>query len=135
MKAVGIRFNNKGRMYYFNTHNLKLAKNMKVLVETERGEQIGDVYLEEKEINPEVLVNPLKDVIRITTLKDIKIYEKNLQDSNKALITAKKIASDLNLNMKILDASFTFDKKQLLFSLPNKVSFEFMKIPKSKYLI
>ena len=59
MKVVGIRFNDKGRMYYFNANDLTLEKNMQVLVETERGEQIGYVYLEEKEINPEILVNPL----------------------------------------------------------------------------
>lgn len=130
MKVVGIRFNDKGRMYYFNANGLKLEKNMQVLVETERGEQIGYVYLVEKEINPEVLVNPLKNVIRIATPKDMKIHEKNLQDSIKALTTAKKIASDLNLNMKILDASFTFDKKQLLFNFTADDRIDFRELAK-----
>ncbi len=130
MKVVGIRFNDKGRMYYFNANDLKLEKNMQVLVETERGEQIGYVYLEEKEINPEILVNPLKNVVRIATPKDMKIHEKNIQDSTKALTTAKKIASDLNLNMKILDASFTFDKKQLLFNFTADDRIDFRELAK-----
>ena len=65
-------------------------------------------YLEEKEINPEILVNPLKNVVRIATPKDTKIHEKNIQDSTKALTTAKKIASDLNLNKPFVKTSLIF---------------------------
>ena len=60
----------------------------------------------------------------------MKIHEKNIQDSTKALTTAKKIASDLNLNMKILDASFTFDKKQLLFNFTADDRIDFRELAK-----
>ena len=76
--VVGIRFSHKGRLYYFNRNGLDLKKDMLVIVNTERGEQIGYVYLENQQIEEEKLVNPLKNVLRIATDKDKKIHEKNL---------------------------------------------------------
>ena len=58
--VVGIRFSHKGRLYYFNRNGLDLKKDMLVIVNTERGEQLGFVYLENQQIEEEKLVNPLK---------------------------------------------------------------------------
>lgn len=113
---VGIRFFNKGRLYYFDKNNLDLKKGMEVIVETERGQQYGYVYLENYELDENKLINPLKKVLRIATDKDKKINKKNLSDSKYALEKAKDIVKELNLKMNILDANFTFDKKQLLFN-------------------
>ena len=114
--VVGVVFNNKGKIYNFSTNNLDLKKGMNVIVETEKGEQYGQVVTNINEINPEDIGFSLKNVIRIATKKDDKQHEKNLIDSNKALVQARKISEDMKLNMRIIDATYTFDRGQLLFN-------------------
>ena len=116
IKVVGIRFSSKGRLYYFSKNDLNLSLNDEVIVETERGLQFGIVAKEEREIDEKNFLNPLKNVIRIASKKDKIIYERNLKDASYALKTARKVVSELKLDMNILDASYTFDKKQLLFN-------------------
>lgn len=116
IKVCGIKFNEKGRIYYFDKNGNNVSLNDNVLVETERGQQLGVVVNDEKIIDEHNLISPLKSVIRIATSKDIKQHQKNEKEGKKALETAKKIVEDLNLNMKLLDATWTFDRKQLLFN-------------------
>lgn len=128
--VVGIKFSDSGRIYYFNPNNLEIKKDMLVLVETERGEQIGKTYLANKEIDESNLINPLKNVLRIATEKDKKIHFKNIQDAKYALKKARELIKDLNLEMNILDASFTFDKKQLLFNFTADDRIDFRELAK-----
>lgn len=128
--VAGIRFSPKGRMYYFNKNNLSLEKEMGVIVETERGLQYGFVFKEEKEIDETKLVTPLKDIIRIATFQDKKNYEKNQIDCKYALTKARKIVKELNLNMNILDANYTFDRRQLLFNFTSDDRVDFRDLAK-----
>ena len=130
IKVAGIRFSLKGRMYYFNKKDLKLEDNMQVIVETERGLQFGFVLKKEKEIDENKLVSPLKDIVRIATEQDKKIYSKNLSDSEVALKKAKKIVEELNLDMNILDANYTFDRKQLLYNFTADDRIDFRELAK-----
>lgn len=130
IKVAGIRFSPKGRMYYFNKNDLVLKEGMKVIVETERGLQFGFVLKDEKEIDEARIVSPLKDIIRIATNQDKKIYEKNLIDSSYALKKARKLVEELNLNMKILDANYTFDRRQLLFNFTADDRIDFRELAK-----
>ena len=115
-KIVGISFNKKGRVYNFDPDNLELNIGDTVIVETEKGLQYGFVMSNIKEIEESAFSIPLKKVLRFATKKDSSNYSKNNQDAAKALIKAKEIVEDLELDMHILDASFTFDRKQLLFN-------------------
>ncbi len=130
IKVAGIRFFDKGRMYYFNKNNLNLKESQEVIVETERGLQYGFVYKSDKELQEKDLITPLKNVIRIATERDKQIYKKNLKDSSYALIKARNIAKELNLNMNIMDASYTFDRKQLLFNFTADDRIDFRNLAK-----
>jgi len=125
IKVVGISFNDKKQIYYFNPKNFDLKRNVTVIVETERGLQFGKVELPPFEIEEKKLNFPLKDVIRISTKKDYNINKKNLNDSKEALKKCKKLIEELNLDMQIIDCSFTFDRSQLLFRFlsDNRVDF------------
>ena len=116
ISVCGIKFTEKGRMYYFDKNGLNVSLNMKVIVETERGQQLGVVVLEEKQIDEHNLVSPLKGIVRLATKYDLKQHKKNEKDSINALEKARYLVDELDLNMKLLDASWTFDRKQLLFN-------------------
>ena len=130
IRVAGIKFSPKGRMYYFNKNDLDLKDGMEVIVETERGLQYGFVFKENKEIDESKIVSPLKDVIRIATNQDRKIYEKNLKDSSYALTKARKVVEELDLDMKILDANYTFDRRQLLFNFTADDRVDFRELAK-----
>ena len=116
IKVCGVRFTDKGRTYYFKCNEQSISMNTNVIVETERGQQLGIVVISEKMIDEQNLVSPLKEVVRVATNHDLKQHSKNLKDSEHALERARYIVSGLGLKMKLLDASYTFDRKQLLFN-------------------
>ena len=115
-KIVGVTFNKKGRVYNFNANNHDLNIGDTVIVETEKGLQYGFVTTNIKEIDENDFNLPLKNVVRLTSKKDDQNYFKNNQDAGKALNKAREIVDELKLDMHIMDASYTFDRKQLLFN-------------------
>jgi len=114
--VVGVVLNEKGKTYNFSCNNLELKKGMNVIVETEKGLQYGQVVVNPYEVTPEDIGFELKNVIRVATKQDDKQYEKNKKDANDALIKSRKIADELDLEMRIIDANYTFDRNQLLFN-------------------
>ena len=112
----GITLKNEGKIYYFNGEDLEIAKDTKVVVETEKGIQMGKVIYKADNEKVNIAVEDMKKVLRIATDEDISDYEKNAKDADKCLEKARKFAQELNLDMNLLDASYTLDKKQLLFN-------------------
>ncbi len=132
MMVCGIVFKESGKIYYFNKNNIDVKVNDYVIVETEKGEQFGKVvFVEERNISYE-----LKNILRIASKKDHDLYLKSLKEAKEALNDAKKFASDLKLDMQFVDASFTFDHKQLIinFIADDRIDFrELVKLIAAKY--
>lgn len=117
MKSViGVNFNDSKKIYYFLVNDLVVSKGDFVVVLTERGEQFGKVVTDVIEVDESKLNNSLKDVIRVATLDDVSVNDGNISDAKRALVDAKRFVSELNLDMQILSACFTFDRKQLVFN-------------------
>ena len=114
--VYGVIFKDNGRIYYFNAGELECPINSKVIVEVESGLQYGRVIskidLEKESID----MSTLKSILRIATDEDYGVYLDNLKDAKEALEYAKEAAKKLDLKMTFLDASYTFDRKQLLFN-------------------
>lgn len=114
--VVGVNFADSKKIYYFLINKLSLKKSDFVIVETERGLQYGEVVTDIISVDEKKLNNPLKKVVKIATEDDAKINKENEKDAACALEDAIKISEELNLDMKLFDASFTFDRKQLMIS-------------------
>ena len=130
IEVVGVSFKKNGKIYYFLPNNLKLSKGKNVIVKTERGLQFGTIMLENTEINFDKIRNSLSEVIRIASKKDYIQNQKNIEDSKNALRKCKKLVKEYNLNMMIMDANYTFDRGQLLFTFLSDVRIDFRKIAK-----
>ncbi len=114
-KVVGVRFRNAGKIYYFDPAKLKIETGNHVIVETARGVEMGTVILGPRDVEDESVVQPLKTVIRIATESDEKVVAKNREKEKEAFtICLEKIAKH-NLDMKLVDAEYTFDNNKLLF--------------------
>lgn len=125
IEIIGVSFKKNGKVYYFSPKNLNLEKGEKVIVETERGLQLGFVEIANTKIKSEELKYPLSDIKRVATKKDYDAHLKNIEDSKKALKHCKDLAKKYKLNMIILEANYTFNRNQLLFTFlaDNRVDF------------
>ena len=114
-EVIGVRFKNVGKVYYFDPDGTALKKGDKVIVETTRGVECGEVAMENREISDENIVQPLKKLIRAATKDDLKkLAENHLREKSAFHICCKKIA-DHKLEMKLVDVEYTFDNSKILF--------------------
>lgn len=114
-RIIGVRFRNMGKIYYFGPKSLEIETGDHVIVETARGVEYGYVVLGPREVEDSRIVQPLKEVIRIATPKDDAREESNRRKEKEAFqICQKKIAAH-NLEMKLIDAEYTFDNNKVLF--------------------
>lgn len=124
MKVALVQFKEAGKKYYFSYEGLELEKNDQVVVETTRGIEIGKVYLF-KEIVETDLTAELKPILRKANDGDLKEDEYNRTLEPGILDKAKHLAKQNELDMKVLGAEYTLDRKRLLiyFEAENRIDF------------
>jgi cell fate regulator YaaT (PSP1 superfamily) len=113
--VIGVRFRRAGKIYYFDPAGLEIKLGDNVIVETARGIEYGNVVLGIREIEDDMIVQPLKPVIRVATAEDDEIERKNKEKEKEAFkICLEKIAKH-GLEMKLIDSEYTFDNNKVLF--------------------
>lgn len=110
----GITFKNDGKIYYFYKKELQVNLKDYVIVETEKGEQYGKVV--EFKNSSDVNLSDIKDIKRKATKEDESVFLENKKSAKDAVVKCKQLVKELALDMTVIDASFTFDRKQLLIS-------------------
>lgn len=124
-EVIGVRFKKAGKMYYFSPSGKKVKVGDKVIVETARGVECGDVVMGVKQVDDSRVVAPLKPIMRTATPNDLKTVENNKEKIKDAFkICEEKIAKH-KLKMKLVDVECTFDNNKLLFyfTAENRVDF------------
>ena len=115
VKVIGVRFRVAGKIYFFSPGKLEIRQGDNVIVETARGVEFGRVVSGPKEVPDDEVIQPLKSVIRIATEQDHKTEEKNRETEKEAFkICLEKIRKH-GLDMKLIDAEYTFDNNKVLF--------------------
>ena len=125
MKIIGVRFKSVGKIYYFDPASANLKVGDKVIVETSRGVECGEVVMTDKEISETDFSSPIKPIIRIATENDFKIIEKNKQKEKDAFKICEQKIKAHKLKMNLIDVECTFDNNKLLFyfTAENRVDF------------
>ena len=114
-EVIGVRFKNMGKVYYFDPNGEKLENGDRVVVETARGVECGEVAMENRDVSDETIVQPLKKLIRIATKEDLRrVAENEIKAKNAFVLCEKKIA-ERGLEMKLVDVEYTFDNSKILF--------------------
>ena len=115
IKVIGVRFRTAGKIYFFDPLKLDIKKGDNVIVETARGIEFGTVVSAPKEIEEDKVIQPLKPVLRIATEKDKEQEATNkIKEKDAFKICLEKIKKH-NLEMKLIDAEYTFDNNKVLF--------------------
>lgn len=123
----GVSFKEEGKVYNFLAEDLVCPINVTVIVETEKGLQFGKVVSKVEDSTNE----DLKKIVRISTKKDYEQYLKNLKDAKEVVEFTKEEAKNLDLDMNIVDATFTFDRKQLLINFIADKRIDFRELAKN----
>jgi cell fate regulator YaaT (PSP1 superfamily) len=114
-KVVGVRFRSAGKVYYFDPGDMELSDGDKVIVETIRGLECGEVVGEPRLVQDEEVTQPLKKVVRRATPEDECVVEQNREKEHRAFkIGLEKIAAH-GLPMKLVDVEYTFDGSKIIF--------------------
>jgi cell fate regulator YaaT (PSP1 superfamily) len=114
-RVIGVRFKKTGKIYYFSPGDLEIEKDDYVIVETARGVEFGKTVIGMKEVEEQDVVLPLKKVLRLATDKDKMTIQQNKKEAEKAFDVCLKKITEHNLDMKLVDVEFTFDRNKILF--------------------
>lgn len=115
VRVVGIRFKLAGKVYYFDPADLPITAGNKVIVETVRGVEYGEVVVGPKDVEDDQVVQPLKKVIRVSTERDAQIAIENKRKEKEAFgIAITKIEAH-KLEMYLVDVEYTFDGSKIIF--------------------
>lgn len=114
-EIIGVRFKEVGKVYYFDPLDNKLNTGDRVIVETARGLECGEVATPNKTVDDAEISHPLKPLIRIATEKDLNhLAENKLKERDAYRICEQKIAHH-KLEMKLVNVEYTFDNSKILF--------------------
>ncbi|ABS20402.1 PSP1 domain-containing protein [Bacillus cytotoxicus] len=113
--VVGVRFKKAGKVYYFDPNQFDISENEFVIVETVRGIEYGKVVITKKQVDENDVVLPLKKVIRIANENDRTIVEENKHAAKEAYQVCQQKVADHNLDMKLVDVEYTFDRNKIIF--------------------
>ena len=114
-KVIGVRFRTAGKIYFFDPLDFPVEKGGHVIVETARGIEFGTVVGEPKEVEDDKVVQPLKPVLRIANQRDMEQEAANKQKEKEAFKICLEKIHDHGLEMKLIDAEYTFDNNKVLF--------------------
>ena len=114
-KVIGVRFRTAGKIYFFSPGKFEVKRGDQVIVETARGVEFGNVVMGPKEVKDEEITQPLKTVIRLATEDDRRVEEKNRKKEKEAFQICLEKIHKHELEMKLIDAEYTFDNNNVLF--------------------
>ena len=115
IRVIGVRFRTAGKIYFFDPLNLEIKKGDRVIVETARGIEFGTVVTGVTEVEEEKVVQPLKPVIRVANQRDVEQENANREKEKEAFKVCLEKIHDHKLEMKLIDAEYTFDNNKVLF--------------------
>lgn len=123
--VVGIKFRTGQKIYYFDPNGIEFKDNDNAVVETARGVEYGKIVFGNKEVNDSEIVAPLKPVMRKATDKDDEQNSKNLADRERIISVAVEKANAHKLQMKVVDAEYTFDRAKIIiyFTAESRIDF------------
>lgn len=114
-KVIGVRFRTAGKIYFFDPLDFEVERGGHVIVETARGIEFGTVVSAPKEVEDDKIVQPLKPVLRIANQRDIEQEAGNKRKEKEAYKICLEKIRDHGLEMKLIDAEYTFDNNKVLF--------------------
>lgn len=130
VEVIGVRFKDAGKVYYFAPGESKCQQGQRVIVKTARGSEMGVVAEANMTVPSSEIVPPLRELERIATEEDLERYRKNLELEKEAYRICFEKIKEHGLDMKLIDAKYTFDNSKLLFNFSADKRIDFRELVK-----
>ena len=130
VEVVGVRFKKVGKVYYFAPEGIVAQKGQFAIVDTARGPEYGEVFIANKLVGISEIVPPLRSIIRIATPEDTVHNEENTKKEKEAFSICLEQIAKHELDMKLVDAQYTFDNSKLLFYFTSAGRVDFRELVK-----
>lgn len=130
VEIIGVKFKDTGKVYYFAPGKITATTGDSVIVETARGLEYGFVAKGNRKVSANSIVQPLRRVIRIADKKDTEQYERNRELEESALEICKNKIVEHGLEMKLIEAEYTFDNTKLIFYFTAESRVDFRELVK-----
>ncbi len=129
-EIIGITLQDNGKIEYYYVDHFKLKKGYNVLVKTDRGIEFGKVVTNPCTVDETKLKRNIRKIHRTASKQDYYTHKQNLSDAKEAYYKCQKLVSKYKLNMRILDANYTFDRDQLMFRFYADTRVDFRELTK-----
>ena len=129
-EVISVRFNNRGKSYYFDPSNLAVAKGDHVIVETAKGIEFGECVRSNHSVGDNMVVSPLRPVIRIATPQDIAIAQAGKAKEKEAFEYCQERILHFGMDMKLVDVEYGFDGNKILFFFTSEGRVDFRELLK-----
>ncbi len=129
-EVVGVKFESTGKMYYFSPNKIAINKGERVIVETSRGLECGQVYMANEFVEDDKIIPPLKNIIRVATKDDERKIKENAEKEKKAYTICEEKILKHKLDMKLVNVEYTFDASKILFYFTSDGRVDFRELVK-----
>ena len=129
-EVISVKFNNKGRSYFFDPADLKFVEGDKVIVETVSGMEFAIVSEGNHTVEDDAIVKPLKKVLRAANEKDLKRVSANKESEKKAFSICEELVEKHKLDMKLVDVEYSFDGTKIVFCFTSDGRVDFRELVK-----
>lgn len=129
-EVISVKFKDGGRAYYFDPCGIKVKVGDSVIVETQNGTEFGTVSAENREVEDDTIVKPLRKTLRLATDRDFKKLAENRKKEAEAFkICEERIASH-KLDMKLVSVEYSFDSNKIVFFFTSDGRVDFRELVK-----
>ena len=130
IKVIGVRFRTAGKIYYFDPADYDIKKGDHVIVETARGIEFGTVVGGIRQVTDDEVIQPLKPVLRVAGERDVQQEADNKLREKEAFKLCQEKIREHGLDMKLIDAEYTFDNNKVLFYFTSDGRIDFRELVK-----
>ena len=124
-QTIGVRLQSAGKVYYYDDADIPLEIDDDVVVETNRGHELGKVVIAAKQVIHNEITEPLKPIIRKALPEDIERANRQQERAKNAIAKSRELIEKLNLPMKPISAQYNLDGSHLtiFFSAEKRIDF------------
>ena len=128
-EVVGIRFRGAGKVYYFDPTGFEdLKVGTYVVVDTARGEDVGQVVIAPRQVADDEVVGQLKGILRRAEPWDLLQMQQVRDREEQALEKCRQKIAEHDLPMKVIKAEYSFDGSRLVFYFTAEKRVDFRKL-------
>ncbi|MCL2126121.1 MAG: hypothetical protein FWH33_09075 [Oscillospiraceae bacterium] len=129
-EIISVRFNNRGKAYFFDPSGLTVNKGDNVVVETAKGLEYGECTNANHSVNDDMIVKPLRPVVRVATETDKQNALLGKERERDAFLYCQDKIAELGLEMKLVDVEYGFEGSKILFFFTSEGRVDFRELVK-----